>query len=82
MGTYNFIVPSKGFWRDPVLWVASRIGHTAVDVLPYVLWGNTPNDKSNLQDRAYGAPAFNTWMDANSWLIKMAAAGVPVSTKK
>lgn len=76
MGTFNFVVPSS--WRNPLLAVLTRVGHGAVDVLPYALWGNTPNDPSNLWDRTLGAPGQNTWREVNAWLDGARAQGVPV----
>lgn len=80
MGTFNFVVPSFG-WRNPILWAASRVGHTAVDVLPYWLWGNTANDPSSALDRTVGAPAVNTWREINGFLDAVRANGGTVTVK-
>ena len=39
MGTYNFVPPSDAF------------GHGAKDVLPYIIWGNSPDDPSTKTER-------------------------------
>jgi hypothetical protein len=79
MGTFNFVVPSS--WSNPFRAVATRVGHSIVDVLPYALWGNTVNDPSTLVDRTVGAPALNTWREVNGWLDAARAQGVPISVK-
>lgn len=39
MGTYNFSPPSD------------KPGHLLKDIVPYVIWGNTPEDPTALMDR-------------------------------
>ncbi len=45
IGTYNFIAP-RGFWGS--------IGHFFADVLPYWMWGNTPDDATPFWNRVTG----------------------------
>ena len=40
MGTYNFISSSE-----------SGVGHMIADVIPYLAWGNDPNDPSSISAR-------------------------------
>ena len=49
LGTFNFYGPSKSE------------AHTLYDVIPYWLWGNTPNDKTTLSNRI--APVEKTTAD-------------------
>lgn len=49
LGTFNFYGPSKSE------------AHTLYDVIPYWLWGNTPNDKTTLSNRI--APVEKTTVD-------------------
>jgi len=44
LGTYNFIAP-RGF---------GNIGHFFADVLPYWIWGNTPDDTTPFWNRVTG----------------------------
>ncbi len=45
LGTYNIIAPI-GFWGN--------IGHVYADVLPYWMWGNTPDDPTPFWNRVNG----------------------------
>jgi hypothetical protein len=40
-GTFNFIPEEE-----------SKIGHTFVDIAPYLIWGNSPDDPSTISERS------------------------------
>lgn len=46
MGTYNFVAPNG---------ILGYVGHGFADVLPYVIWGNTPDDPTTAWERVWGS---------------------------
>jgi RHS repeat-associated protein len=50
MGTYNYC-PSQ----------TSVIGHAVLDVLPWLIWGNTRDDSTTFIQRVYYMTEMNTW---------------------
>jgi hypothetical protein len=60
-GTYNF--------------GTSRLGHFVKDVVPYLLWGNAPDDPSRAIDRSVIVPARTSWAEAERFISAAVAAG-------
>ncbi len=52
-GTYNYYSPTGGPW--------SKLMHFVVDIVPYILFGNTPDDPAPAVDRILGH-GFSEWM--------------------
>ena len=52
-GTYNYasISPWTG---DVKMWVGTRVDHFVLDVVPYYVFGDGPNDPTNIFERVLG----------------------------
>lgn len=48
-GTYNFY-----YSHNKKAWLQRIVGHGVYDVLPYIIWGNSPDDTTTIIDRIFG----------------------------